>query len=538
MRECTRRDLLATFLGLSALVPSGCRRSAPLPPGELVGANVTLGHRLRQGPPPRPADFESIPIVIVGAGVAGLAAAWRLVRAGLERFVLVELESEPGGTSRAGSSGVVPHPWGAHYLPAPMKDNKALLILLREMGVVEGLDETGQPVYAEHVLCRDPHERIFAFGHWYEGLYLAAGATEEDRLQHQRFFHQIDHWVRFRDGRGRRAFSLPTATSSDDAEVQALDRLSMADWLDKHRFTSKRLRWIVDYACRDDYGSRPEDTSAWAGLFYFASRRRAPGADSQPLLTWPEGNGRLVRHLTSKLRNQLRLELAVARLTPVDSAGIEVTALAAQRDRVVGLRADQVIFAAPRFLSRQVMQNPSTVDLGAFEYGSWMVANLHLHSRPVETEIPLAWDNVLYESPSLGYVVATHQACLDFGPTIFTYYYPLISSNTNASRQQLLQLGRDEWAELALADLERAHPEIRSLVTKIDIMRWGHAMIRPRPGFIWGKARREASQPYRGIHFAHSDLSGLALFEEAFYHGIRAAEEVLRARGEKVESLV
>ena len=43
----------------------------------------------------------------------------------------------------------------------------------------------------------------------------------------------------------------------------------------------------------------------------------------------------------------------------------------------------------------------------------------------------------------------------------------------------------------------------------------------------WSGARQKAAQPYRGIHFANTDLSGLALLEEAFYHGLRAAEEVL-----------
>ena len=28
------------------------------------------------------------------------------------------------------------------------------------------------------------------------------------------------------------------------------------------------------------------------------------------------------------------------------------------------------------------------------------------------------------------------------------------------------------------------------------------------------------------VHFAHTDLSGIALFEEAFDHGLRAAREV------------
>ena len=77
---------------------------------------------------------------------------------------------------------------------------------------------------------------------------------------------------------------------------------------------------------------------------------------------------------------------------------------------------------------------------------------------------------------------------------------------------RLLELGWAEWAEVALADLRRAHPDLRALVERLDVMRWGHAMVRPRPGFLWGGARGAAVQPYRGIHFAHCDLSGVALF--------------------------
>jgi hypothetical protein len=68
-------------------------------------------------------------------------------------------------------------------------------------------------------------------------------------------------------------------------------------------------------------------------------------------------------------------------------------------------------------------------------------------------------------------------------------------------------------------------------------MRWGHAMIRPKPGFIWGGARQAAAKPYRNIHFAHSDLSGIPLFEEAFDNGLRAAEELLAAFGRQAVSM-
>jgi hypothetical protein len=159
-----------------------------------------------------------------------------------------------------------------------------------------------------------------------------------------------------------------------------------------------------------------------------------------------------------------------------------------------------------------------------------MVANLFLKDRPKDRGFPLAWDNVLYESESLGYVVATHQRGLDSGPSVFTYYYPLCDSDPRDARTKLLGLGRDEWVDIALTDLSRAHREIRSLATRFDVMRWGHAMIRPQPGFVWGDARQAALKPYRGIHFAHTDLSGVPLFEEAFYHGSRAANELLKAR--------
>jgi protoporphyrinogen oxidase len=543
----TRRELLAAFLG-APFALAACRsreQATPLPEGVIVGASDRIGHAVRDGLRPEPESWESAGVVIVGGGVAGLAAAWRFLRAGFEDFVLLELEEAPGGTARSGSEhGVVPYPWGAHYLPAPLKENRALVSLLDEMGVLEGSDAEGQPVVAEQFVCRDPEERVFYRGRWYEGLYLHAGQTEEDARQLQLFNREVDAWAGWRDSRGRRAFAIPVAHSSDDAEAAALDRVSMAEWMRSKGLDSGRLRWLVDYACRDDYGLGAEQASAWAGLFYFASRMKRPGAESQPLITWPEGNGRLVKHLYEKARSRVRLGLAVADVRPSQSLkeGVEVVAVTHDARGAVGLRAGQVVFAAPQFLARYLIkpyrEGACPPHVAEFEYGAWMVANLFLEDRPRGGYgFPLAWDNVLYESPSLGYVVATHQRGLDRGPTVFTYYYPLTDADPRAARARLLSAGRDEWAEVALADLQRAHADVRTLTRRLDVMRWGHAMIRPRVGFQWGGARLKAQQPFGPVHFANTDLSGVALFEEAFDHGLRAAEEVLAARGIKSESI-
>ena len=87
------------------------------------------------------------------------------------------------------------------------------------------------------------------------------------------------------------------------------------------------------------------------------------------------------------------------------------------------------------------------------------------------------------------------------------------------------------WAEQIVADLERAHPDIRRVTTQIDIHRNGHAMVRPLPGLIWGRERRRFAADAPRLRFAHADVSGFSIFEEAQYRGVLAAERTLQRLG-------
>jgi hypothetical protein len=536
--DLSRRDVLAAFLG-APLALAACKTKKRVPDGEMAFRPDELGHRLRDEKPPTiPADkWERAGVVIVGAGIAGLSAARRLLAAGYDDFLVLELESAPGGTARSGANGTSAYPWGAHYITAPMKENADMLGLLRELDLVEGVDAMGEPTFREETLCREPQERLFADGVWHDGLYLHDGESADDKQQFARFKETIERFAATRDGKDRRAFCVPTAQGSDDAALAALDKTSMAEWLAREHFTSERLRWLVDYACRDDFGARAAQTSAWAGIHYYASRLVGPGREPQAVLTWPAGNGWLVGKLHEKVRSRLRVGLAVADVAPVSNpatgmSGVDVIAIGAAPS-AVGIHAERVIFAAPQFVARAVVRpyrDAPPPHLAGFEYGAWMVANITLGARPKSRkrgEHMMAWDNVLRDSPSLGYVVATHQTGRDHGPTVLTYYHPLCDEDPRAGRRRLFAAGRDEWADVALTDLETAHPDIRELATRVDVVRWGHAMVRPSPGFVFGGARAAAARELRGIHFAHTDLSGVALFEEAFHHGIRAADEVL-----------
>jgi hypothetical protein len=166
-----------------------------------------------------------------------------------------------------------------------------------------------------------------------------------------------------------------------------------------------------------------------------------------------------------------------------------------------------------------------------FTYAPWMVANLTVDRVPAGRGAPPAWDNVLYGSDSLGYVTATHQSLrIAPGGSVLTYYRPY-TGDPAAERAAMLLKPWGAWRDEILRDLSTAHPDLRSTVSRCDVMLLGHAMIRPTPGFVWGRARRAAQAPLGRVHFAHSDMGGLSIFEEAQAQGVRAADEALRGLG-------
>jgi hypothetical protein len=406
------------------------------------------------------------------------------------------------------------------------------------MGVLA--PEPGPSRARERFRIREPEERLFIDGRWYPGLFPAAGASEADFVELRRFEKRMDRWAAMRDSSGRRAFALPIRNSSADAELAELDRLSAAAWLEREGFRSQRLRWYLDLACRDDYGLTLEQTSAWALLFYFCARREKAGSSSQPFVSWPEGNGRLVHHLERHSKGRVRTGCLVTDVVPSEDH-VRLAVFDAVTGKLRPVIAEQVILAVPQFVAARVLRpwrDQKPAHISAFSYGAWLVANLHLKREPRSLGAPLAWDNVLFDSPSLGYVSARHQALRDVGADVWTYYLPLTGGDPRRDRERLLANDHATWSSAIVADLSQAHPDLGEHLERIDLYKWGHAMVRPTPGFLQGAARKAAERAHMDrVHFAHSDLSGIALFEEAQDRGVLAAERVLARLGRQVEPL-
>ncbi len=525
----------------SALASCGRRDERALRfDGGFVVPDEALGHRLWSADLlARPAvRTERVGTAILGGGVSGLSAAWTLARAGKTDFRLYDLEAEPGGTAISGGNDVSRFPWGAHYVPVPAYPNPAIETLLAEIGAITGHDGNGRPLFAEEMLCREPEERLFFGFEWHTGLYPHAGASPADLMQLNRFEAEMAAFAAMRDAKGRRAFAVPTRGSSEDAEFTSLDRLTMGDWMRSKGFDSPRLLWLADYGCRDDYAGSLDEISAWAGIFYYAARMagNAPDEEPAPFLTWPEGNGRLVHHLSKSAAGRMVPSALVFDVVPRRTPGAPVLVryLDAAKNEVVDVEARDAVLALPKFVAARVLapwREAPPAFLRDMGYAPWIVANLTLSGRPKERRVELAWDNVLYDSKSLGYVVATHQTGhqtgSDHGPTVFTWYHSFAGEAPKAAREKLFGMTWEEIAAAVLADLSRAHPDLPGLVTRLDVARWGHAMLRPAPGFLASPVRRLPDEPLGGVRFAHAD-TGLPLFEDAQDSGIRAAESILR----------
>ncbi len=468
-----------------------------------------VGHAIRDGQPVRPGrERTRVPVVIVGGGVAGLAAAWRMRRHGFEDFVVLELEAAAGGNSRSGRNEVTGYPWGAHYVPVPDRSIPLVDDLFGDLGVLK--DGRWDP----SSLCREPLARLFAAGEWVPGLEPLDSAMQADQDQFNRFWDRMDYY------RKGGEFTIPIGPAP---HTGGLDRISMRSWMVQEGYFSERLRWYVDYACRDDYGCSYREASAWAGIHYFAARAE----DDSQILTWPEGNGWITKRLTAELAPWLRTGAAVHRIQQRDRGLAVVTATET-------FECEAVVFAAPTFLAPYLMgeMGESVPALDGFVYSPWYTANLVIDREPASNGVEPAWENVIYDSPGLGYVVATHQSGTgSSAPTVWTYYRALAGQDPRLARHALLGMNWNERKEEVLLDIEKAHPDVRDCVSRLDIMRFGHGMIRPVPGFLSSEARHRLCEMKGPVQFANSDLSGISIFEEALYRGCRAAERILLRLG-------
>jgi monoamine oxidase len=541
MSEASRRGFLAR--GAAALLApaapallTGCA-----PPddwrtrvdGRWIGDNAALGHRVRDAArdagAPADAPARRCDVLVVGAGIAGLAAARALQRAGVEDFAVLELEDQAGGNSRGHAMHGLRCPLGAHYLPLPGKSAPDIQEWLVDIGLAKS--SASGLKWDERQLCHSPQERLFIAGRWQDGLLPDVPRDSPTQAQYRRLSKALA------DTGKALGFALPTARAPWTPGHAALDAMTFADWLRAQGIVDPLVLAYLDYCCRDDYGAGSATVSAWAGVHYFASRHgfSAPGDDAgerDPVLTWPDGNAPLAHALRAPFADRVHTGRAVFRIDQgihdVDAQAFVDTPGAPPR--LERWTARHVIVATPLFIAAHVLRAPppALVEVARTQrHAPWMVANLLLDAPPLDRMgAPLSWDNVIHGSPSLGYVDAQHQSLAPvIGERLLTAYWAFADTD----RKRLLAMSWQDATQTILADLQPVHPDLSQRLRKIDLVRHGHAMAIPAPGMRSGAALAAIAGSAPRLSFAHADLSAYSVFEEAFTRGDAAGRRAARA---------
>ncbi len=503
---------------------------------EMQNSNASIGHQLRDSTATNPANKKHLntkaetKVIIIGGGISGLSAARKLALNNIP-FVLLELNEACGGNSVSGKNNISAFPWGAHYLPIPNFNQPELLNFLEEIEVIKGYDALGKPIYDEFALCAEPEERLFINKFWQEGIIPDLGLNQNDHQDIKTFLNLMKSFKSAVGSDQKEAFCIPIANSSKDEKYLELDKITMLQFLQQHKLNSKYLIWYLNYCCKDDFGTSLEHTSAWAGIHYFASRKGiAANAKSEDVLTWPEGNGFLVSGLKIKTQENILTNCLVKHVEVVEAGLVWVQYLNTTNNELIDLYGEHVILATPQYINKKILHNYPKSN-SHFEYFPWLVANISTLPLSNNKGMEICWDNVIYNSDSLGYINACHQSLNSKHPNyVLTYYLPLCKNTGKIEREKAHEKTTEEWTQLVLNDLEKAHPDIREKVIDIKIKIWGHAMISPQPGVIWDKEKEKLKSYSKQVHFAHTDLSGISIFEEAFFQGTEAVKAVLNSQ--------
>jgi hypothetical protein len=481
---------------------------------------------------PFPAPIESVPVVVVGGGLSGLAAAYLLRDL---RPVLFELRPRYGGNALGEAWQETRFSLGSAYVITA--DEGSFLARLYDALGLRRVERSSFPP--------DPVE----IGGTIESAFWSGQGLGSDE---QRVFRRYAEVVAHMAENNYPEIPL-TGDPVADEEVRRLDRLTFRQDLEQQmgvRMTP-RLAAAVQGYFYSSFGSGMETISAASGWNFVA-------AEEYGRLVFPGGNASMAWALWDALRTQelragapARMLRAGARVVDVrrDGGGFRVTWIDASGG-VRALLARQVVMAGAKQIVKGVLQGVEQQDprkfaaMEAVETQAYVVANVLLES-PVHRDfydLFLVRDELTFPMTPEAFEVASRPIDIvngnfalqrDTPRSALTFYWPLPWPTA-----RFALLVNDPWTRFAEASVETIRHGLGllgvadSAVRQVRLTRWGHAMPLAKPDFIAGGHAEALVRPFDGgVHFANQDNWALPAVENSLLDAALVAERVRVALG-------
>lgn len=451
-------------------------------------------------------------IVVVGAGLAGLAAAWSLARQGLDVTVI---EASPRAGGRC---------W---------TERKAF--------------DAGQMAERGGELVDTAHDEIIdlalALGLTLDDLHAATprgtagvafiGGRRYDEAEAARDFAAL--WPALQRDARRLGDDLPTYVRHTPAQV-ALDRLSARAWLDTRvpGGLSSPLARLLANAYVEEIGAELDEISAVTVIDLLRGSpqdRVSPYEASDQRYRVRGGNDLLVQRMAEALEPRIQ---AGTRLVAVSRRADGRCTLVVARDTAQReVICDRVVLAMPFTLLREV-------DLAKAGFGERKLRAIRELGMARNTKLQLQFDERAWVarggngetrvegSYQVSWEVSRGQ---DGAPGILNFY----SGGDAAARAGAGM--PEERAREALADLERVHPGlgahwngrvIRNAWDRHPWSRGSYSLLKPGQYTAFHGSEHRPEGP---VHFAgeQSSQAWYGYLNGAVESGLRAADEVQRA---------